>query len=89
MKQAFRFLGDEYGWGGQNNSVDCSSFTQNVYRSFGIMIPARCRPAGAGPACECPAQWQDTAERYALVRQGCSGLAAVQAGPCHDAARRG
>ena len=39
IQQAFRFLGDEYGWGGQNNSVDCSSFTQDVYRSFGIVIP--------------------------------------------------
>ena len=39
IRQAFCFLGDEYGWGGQDNSVDCSAFTQDIYRSMGIEIP--------------------------------------------------
>ena len=39
IKQAFKFLGDEYGWGGLNDSVDCSAFVQDVYRSMGINIP--------------------------------------------------
>ena len=39
IRQAFKFLGDEYGWGGLNDSVDCSAFTQDIYRSMGIEIP--------------------------------------------------
>ena len=39
IKQAFKFLGDEYGWGGLNDSVDCSAFVGDVYRSMGIEIP--------------------------------------------------
>ena len=39
IRQAFRFLGEDYGWGGLNKGVDCSSFVQNVYRSVGIELP--------------------------------------------------
>lgn len=39
IRQSFKFLGDVYGWGGLDNSVDCSSFVQNVYKSMGIFIP--------------------------------------------------
>lgn len=39
VRQSLKFLGDVYGWGGMEESVDCSSFVQDVYRSMGIMIP--------------------------------------------------
>lgn len=39
VRQAFRFLGDEYGWGGLDDSVDCSAFVGDVYRSMGIELP--------------------------------------------------
>ena len=39
VRQGFRFLGDVYGWGGLDDSVDCSAFTGDVYRSMGIEIP--------------------------------------------------
>lgn len=39
IKQAFKFLGEPYGWGGMNNVRDCSSFIADVYRSFGIILP--------------------------------------------------
>ena len=39
LRQGFRFLGDEYGWGGLDDSVDCSSFVGDVYRSMGIELP--------------------------------------------------
>ena len=39
INQSFKFLGDVYGWGGLDNSVDCSAFVQNIYRSMGIEIP--------------------------------------------------
>ena len=37
--QAFKMYGLKFGWGGLFDSVDCSSFAHNVYRSFGIYIP--------------------------------------------------
>lgn len=39
IRQAFRFLGDLYGWGGLEEGVDCSLFTADVYRSMGIDLP--------------------------------------------------
>lgn len=39
IRQSFKFLGNVYGWGGLENSVDCSAFAQDVYRSMGINIP--------------------------------------------------
>ena len=39
IRQAFRFLGEDYGWGGMDKGVDCSAFVQNVYRSVGIELP--------------------------------------------------
>ena len=39
IRQSFKFLGDVYGWGGLKDSVDCSGFTSDIYRSMGIEIP--------------------------------------------------
>jgi len=39
IKQAFKFYGQPYGWGGLKDSVDCSSFVMDIYRSFGFMMP--------------------------------------------------
>lgn len=39
IRQAFKMLDDPYGWGGLHNSVDCSSFIENIYRSVGIQLP--------------------------------------------------
>ncbi len=50
IRQSFKFLGDVYGWGGLENSVDCSALTQNVYRTLGINIPRDAdRQAGCMP----------------------------------------
>ncbi len=39
MNQAFKYLDFPYSWGGKNRSVDCSSFTSNVYKTFGFIFP--------------------------------------------------
>ena len=39
IRQSFKFLGDPYGWGGLYDSVDCSAFVSDVYRSMGFEIP--------------------------------------------------
>ncbi|MBR1729785.1 MAG: SH3 domain-containing protein [Selenomonadaceae bacterium] len=69
VRQAFKFLGDVYGWGGLQESVDCSAFTQNIYRSMGIEIPRDAdRQEGVMPIA---AVFNDvtTAERFDIVRR--------------------
>ncbi len=39
LLQAFKFKDEEYGWGGMNNTRDCSAFIMDIHRSFGIMLP--------------------------------------------------
>ncbi len=39
LRQAFKFLGERYGWGHGYNGRDCSGFVSEVYRSFGVDLP--------------------------------------------------
>ena len=39
IRQAFKILGERYGWGGMFDARDCSAFVMDVYRSFGLMLP--------------------------------------------------
>ena len=39
LRVAFNSLGDRYGWGGMLDSMDCSLYTRNIYRCFGLEIP--------------------------------------------------
>lgn len=39
ITQAFKFLGQRYGWGGMFNTRDCSAFIMDNYRSMGVMLP--------------------------------------------------
>lgn len=39
LRQAFKTLGNVYGWGGSLYSRDCSALVMDVYRCFGILLP--------------------------------------------------
>lgn len=39
IKQAFKIMGERYGWGGMFNARDCSAFVMDIYKSFGLMLP--------------------------------------------------
>lgn len=39
ITQAFKFLGQRYGWGGMFNTRDCSAFIMDNYRSMGVLLP--------------------------------------------------
>jgi hypothetical protein len=39
VTMAFKHLGAPYGWGGMHDSVDCSAFAQDVYKTMGVELP--------------------------------------------------
>ncbi|MEA9577982.1 SH3 domain-containing protein [Xanthomonas nasturtii] len=39
LRQAFKFLGERYGWGNDYDARDCSGFVLDIYRSLGIALP--------------------------------------------------
>jgi len=39
IRQAFKFLGERYGWGHRYNGRDCTGFVSEVYKTFGILLP--------------------------------------------------
>ncbi len=39
IRQAFKMLGERYGWGGLYDRRDCSRFVMDIYRSVGLIIP--------------------------------------------------
>lgn len=39
IEQGFKFLGESYGWGGMNNTRDCSGFIMDIHRTFGLKLP--------------------------------------------------
>jgi hypothetical protein len=50
--QAFKFLGERYGWGDMYDARDCSSFVSDVYRSMGVELPRNTGDQEASPALE-------------------------------------
>ena len=52
IRQAFKFLGERYGWGHLYNARDCSGFTSDVYRSMGVFLLPDTRDQGRNPAFE-------------------------------------
>lgn len=50
IRQAFKFLGERYGWGHMYNARDCSGFTSDVYRSMGVVLPPNSGAQGTSPA---------------------------------------
>ena len=49
IRQAFRFLGERYGWGHDYQARDCSGFVSEVYRSLGILLPRNTRDQAISP----------------------------------------
>lgn len=39
IRQAFKFLGERYGWGDDGGTRDCSGFVSAVFASMGVMLP--------------------------------------------------
>ncbi|GGK07747.1 hypothetical protein GCM10011394_16270 [Luteimonas terricola] len=50
IRQAFKFLGERYGWGHSYNARDCSGFASEIYRSFNVLIPRNTSAQSISPA---------------------------------------
>ncbi len=50
LRQAFKFLGERYGWGHDYNGRDCSGFVSEVYRSMGVVMPRNTSDQRRSPA---------------------------------------
>jgi hypothetical protein len=50
IRQAFKFLGERYGWGHDYNGRDCSGFVSDVYRSMGVQLPRNTSDQSVSPA---------------------------------------
>ena len=50
LTQAYKFLGERYGWGHSYGTRDCSGFVSEIYRSFGIVLPRNTSSQGISPA---------------------------------------
>lgn len=50
LEQAFRFVGERYGWGHDHDARDCSGLVCEVYRSLGILLPRNTRDQAVSPA---------------------------------------
>ncbi len=50
VRQAFKFLGERYGWGHSYDGRDCSGFVSEVYRSFGVDLPRNTGDQAKSPA---------------------------------------
>ncbi|WP_295799801.1 SH3 domain-containing protein [uncultured Microbulbifer sp.] len=48
LQQAFKFLGERYGWGHDYNGRDCTGFVGEVYKSFGLLMPRNSGQQGKG-----------------------------------------
>jgi cell wall-associated NlpC family hydrolase len=49
LRQAFKFLGERYGWGHSYEGRDCSGFVSDVYRSMGVLMPRNTRDQSVSP----------------------------------------
>jgi len=49
VRQAFKFLGERYGWGHAYDARDCSGFVSDVYHSMGVEMPRNTRDQSISP----------------------------------------
>ncbi|MDX2412210.1 MAG: SH3 domain-containing protein [Woeseiaceae bacterium] len=49
IQQAFKFLGERYGWGHSYNARDCTGLVSEVYKTVGIFLPRNSSQQGNSP----------------------------------------
>ncbi|MBZ4038753.1 SH3 domain-containing protein [Lysobacter sp. 13A] len=64
--QAFKFLGERYGWGHDYNARDCSGFVSEVYASLGLVLPRNTGDQAGSPVLA-TTRLDDVASRAAVL----------------------
>lgn len=49
IRQAFKFLGERYGWGHSYNARDCTGLVLDIYKTMGIHLPRNSSQQGNSP----------------------------------------
>ncbi len=65
--QAFKMLGERYGWGGMFNLRDCSAFIRDIYSCFGFQFPRNSREQATIPGKVISLQGADRRERSCVL----------------------
>lgn len=68
IREAFKFQGDVYGWGGSFNSVDCSSLVDSVYRTMGFCLPRNTAQLQKIPGKAIPLEGRTREEKREIFR---------------------
>jgi len=66
VEQAFKFLGERYGWGHSYNARDCTGLVAEVYKTFGIHLPRNSEQQGNSPIGESVQFTAETSEEEKL-----------------------
>jgi hypothetical protein len=75
IRQAFKLLGQRYGWGGQYNGRDCSGFVHDVFLSMGVDLPRDSKQqAMVGTQLGYFEPFQNDAERKAALKSARPGI---------------
>jgi len=71
ITQAFKFLGERYGWGHSYDTRDCSGFVSEIYRAFGVLMPRNTSAQAVSPALDRIAfdKRDGAAKRLAAVKE--------------------
>lgn len=65
--QAFKMLGERYGWGGMFYLRDCSAFIRDIFSCFGFQFPRNSRDQAAIPGKVISLQGADRSERSCVL----------------------
>ena len=49
IRQAFKFLGERYGWGHSYNARDCTGLVAEIFKTFGLLLPRNSEQQGHSP----------------------------------------
>ena len=71
LAQAFKFLGERYGWGHDYNGRDCTGFIGEIYKTFGLLMPRNSGQQGQG---EYGQNWRFTPNSAEQVTQQLKAL---------------
>ena len=69
LRQAFKCLGNIYGWGGMLHSEDCSGYIRDIYKCFGLELPRNTTWQQAMPVKKYDMSLMSTDEKLQILKK--------------------